>query len=250
VVFQSGAANLVPGDTNGTGDIFERDRWTGTTRRISVRGRGTQADGSSVQAEITPDGRYTIFTSEAADLVPGDSNGSWDIFVRDRRTARTTRVSESSTGEQANWPSEYPSISANGRYVTFSSIASNLVSGDANDSNDIFLHDRRTGITTLESRSSTGEQGNYGHTYAPDPVTSTNGRYIVFASAATNLVPGDTNDTSDVFVRDRVRGSTARVSVTDAGAQLDTDSGSPRITADGRVVLFDGYGVYLRCGPR
>jgi Tol biopolymer transport system component len=250
VVFETSAGNLVPGDTNGTLDIFERDRWTGTTRRISVRGRGTQADGSSVEAEITPDGRYATFTSEATNLVPGDSNGTWDVFVRDRRTARTTRVSESSRGEQANWPSEYPSISANGRYVTFSSVASNLVPGDANDTNDIFLHDRRTGSTTLESRSSTGEQGNYGHTYPPNPTTSTNGRYITFASAATNLVPGDTNDTSDVFVRDRLRGSTARVSVTDAGAQLDTDSGSPSITADGRAVLFDEYGVYLRCAPR
>jgi Tol biopolymer transport system component len=241
---------LVPGDTNEFFDIFVRDVRRGVTTQVSVSSSGRQSNGDSVNPAISANGRYVAFASLATNLVPGDTNGTWDVFVRDRRTARTTRVSESSTGEQANWPSEYPSISTNGRYVTFSSFASNLVPGDANENNDISLHDRRTGSTTLESRSSTGEQGDYGHTYAPNPTASTNGRYIAFASAATNLVPGDTNDTSDVFVRDRVRGSTARVSVTDAGAQLDTDSGSPSITADGRAVLFDAYGVYLRCAPR
>jgi len=197
VVFESDASNLVPGDTNGRYDIFLRDRQTDTTTRLSVSSAGTQGNDSSLAPSISADGRYVVFESDASNLVPGDTNGRYDIFLRDRQTGTTTRLNVSSTGTQGNGVSGRPSISADGRYVAFNSDASNLVPGDTNGRNDIFLRDRQTGTTTRLSVSSTGVQGD-GHSY--DPFISADGRYVAFNSHATTLVPGDTNGKQDIFL--------------------------------------------------
>jgi Tol biopolymer transport system component len=200
VAFESFASNLVPGDTNGERDVFERDRQFGTTERVSVSSSGQQGSGDSYYSSISADGRFVAFHSEAADLVPGDTNGEWDAFVHDRQLWTTERVSVSSSGEQGNGATYYPSINVNGRFVAFSSFATDLVPGDTNDFPDVFMHDRQLGTTELVSISSLGEQGNHNSLW---PSISADGRFVAFTSFASNLVPDDTNGQHDVFVRER-----------------------------------------------
>ena len=162
VAFWSHATNLVAGDTNGFWDVFRHDRTTGTTTRVSVDSAGNQMDTEDIRTWIHPaissDGRYVAFGAEAANLVTGDTNGVADIFVRDVVAGTTERVSIDGAGAQGDGASEYPAISADGRYVAFSSSASNLVAGDTNGAPDIFVHDRTTGSTTRVSVDSAGNQ--------------------------------------------------------------------------------------------
>ena len=141
VAFESYATNLVSGDTNGYIDVFVHDRQGGGTTRVSVTSDGAQGGTGSWNPSISADGRYVAFMSAASNLVSGDTCCS-DIFVHDRQSGQTTRVSVASDGAQGNNHSWYPSISADGRYVAFHSYASNLVSGDTNSAPDVFVHDR------------------------------------------------------------------------------------------------------------
>ena len=177
------------------------------------------------------------FSSEASNIVPGDTNSSRDIFVRDRLTNTTTRVSVDSAGNQGNFNNNLstPSISADGRFVAFASNSSNLVPGDTNNNNDIFVRDTLTNTTTLVSFDSAGNQGN---TDSDSPSISADGRFVAFASNSSNLVPGDTNNNNDIFVRDRLTNTTTLVSLDSAGNQANTYSNSPSISADGRFVAF------------
>jgi uncharacterized repeat protein (TIGR02543 family) len=235
VAFDSYASNLVSGDTNGEQDIFVHDRDTGITTRVSVDSNGTQGLGGSSNPAISSDGRYVAFHSGASNLVSGDTNGYQDIFVHDRDTGATTRVSVDSSGAQANSAALNPVISSDGRFVSFYSYASNLVSGDTNGVNDIFVHDRNTGITTRVSVDSSGVQGN-GISY--DTSISGDGRFVAFYSTSTNLVSGDTNRVDDIFVHDRNTGITTRVSTDSSGTQGNDDSFNPAISSDGRYVAF------------
>jgi Tol biopolymer transport system component len=252
VAFHSYASNLVPGDTNGTWDVFVRDRVLGVTERVSVSTGGEQTNGQSYYPSISGDGRYVAFQSDASNLVPGDTNGCFDVFVRDRLSGTTERVSVSSAEEQGNWHSQLPCISADGRYVAFHSSATNLVPGDTNVSPygdplpDVFVRDRAAGLTELVSVSTGGQQGNGGSGY-PGLSVSADGRYVAFDSEATNLVPGDTNGTWDIFVRDRLLGTTERVSVSTGGEQGNDYSGgyAVSISADGRYVAFASYASNL-----
>ena len=214
IAFDSSATNLIGLDTNGTIDIFLRDRKTGKTRRMSIRSNGTQGNGLSQIPDISGSGRFVTFMSNASNLVPGDTNATTDIFVRDRKKNKTTRVSTRSNGNQANGASSFPKISADGRFVAFESSASNLVPGDGNGTTDIFVKDRKTGKTRRMSLRSNGTQGNNPSNHAD---ISPNGRYVAFTSSATNLVGGDTNGASDVFLRDRKNKKTKRASVGNAG---------------------------------
>jgi Tol biopolymer transport system component len=234
VAFTSNASNLVPGDTNAVWDVFVHDRATGATGRISTASNNEQGNAGSSQPAISANGRYVAFTSKASNLVPGDTNALWDVFVHDRATGVTQRVSTNSNGQQGNAGSAEPAISADGRYVAFTSNASNLVPGDTNGVSDVFVHDRRTGVTRRVSEASELEQGN-GASSAP--AISAHGRYVAFTSNASNLVPGDSNEDSDVFLHDRRRGVTQRASI-GAGRQGNDDSYLPAITADGRSVAF------------
>ena len=205
VAFYSTASNLVSGDTNGAGDIFVNDLQTGVTKRISVASDGTQGNNHSQSPSISADGRYVAFHSTASNLVSGDTNGTGDVFVNDLQTGTTKRISVASDGTQGNGNSGYlPSISADGRYVAFESTASNLVSGDTNNTADIFVNDLQAGTTKLISIASDGTQGN---SWSDIPSISADGSYVVFASDASNLVSGDTNNLLDIFVYDRGYGT-------------------------------------------
>jgi Tol biopolymer transport system component len=245
VAFNSVAANLVSGDTNGVQDIFVRDRQTGTTSLISRDSAGIEGNGGSLYPKISADGRYVVFMSDATNLVAGDTNVKSDIFVRDRQTGTTTLVSKDSAGVEGNENSNYPSISGNSRYVAFESDATNLVSGDTNVKRDVFVRDRQSGTTTLVSKDSAGVEGN-DMSYLPS--LSADGRYVGFYSDATNLVSGDTNTASDVFVRDRNTGTTTRASKNSAGVEGNDMSSSSPVSADGRYVAFQSLATNLVSG--
>ena len=242
VAFSSSASDLVPADTNGLPDIFVHDRQTGQTERVSVHSNGTEANDIVYDPAISADGRYAAFSTSASTLVDGDGNTCADVFVHDRQTGETERVSVASDGTEGDNSSEYPFISADGRYVVFASCATNLVADDANDWPDLFVHDRETGQTALVSVASDGTQGNFCTPPLKRPLLgvsiSADGRYVAFASCATNLVDGDTNDWPDVFVHDLETGQTVRVSVASGGTQADDCSRDPSISADGRYVAF------------
>ena len=198
--FYSSASNLVAGDTNGSSDVFVHDRKKGTTVRASVDSAGIQGNGSSITPSISGNGRFVTFRSSASNLVAGDTNSVFDVFVRDRKKSVTTRVSVNSAAIEGNLGSHTPSISGNGRFVAFYSEASNFVPGDANNREDVFVHDRKKGTTTCASLDSAGTIGNND---SVNPSISSNGRFVAFQSSASNLVPGDGNGASDIFIRDR-----------------------------------------------
>jgi Tol biopolymer transport system component len=236
VAFASTASNLVPGDSNNREDVFVRDRQTGTTERVSVRTGGGQSNNPSSMPTLSADGRFVAFASAATNLVPGDTNNGDDVFVHDRRTGTTERVSVRTGGSQGNGSSAFffpPALSANGRFVVFDSFASNLVAGDSNLSEDVFVHDRQTGTTERVSVGSDGTQG-----AGNQPAISAGGRFVAFQSEADSLVAGDTNEALDVFVRDRRTGRTERVSVGPSGIQANGHSEQTALSADGRFVQF------------
>jgi Tol biopolymer transport system component len=224
--------------------ICASDSWAQVTQRLSIATSGGQANGISNYSSISADGRYVAFHSAATGLVVGDTNGVYDIFVRDRQLGRTERVSIDSLGAQANGDSYNPSISGDGRYVAFRSLATNL--GDAEISIfEIFIRDRQLGITELVSVDSARAPGNNSSDY---PAVSGDGRYVAFVSLATNLVAGDTNLAEDIFVRDRVLGTTERVSVDSSGTQANGHSYFASISGDGRYVAFASLATNLVAG--
>lgn len=207
--------------------------------RASVSQTGGQANGDSLGTSISGTGHFVAFASDASNLVPNDTNGSSDIFVRDLTTNTTKLVSTNSAGTEGNLASSSPAISSDGRWVAFSSYATNLVSGDGNGEPDIFVHDLATGVTKVVSVSSSGELGNNRSLF---PSISGDGSRVAFESRASNLVVGDSNNESDVFVHDLSTGATELVSQSSFGVQADTlhDRGSNEasISANGRSIAF------------
>lgn len=248
VAFSSSATNLIGLDGNGANDVFVRDRDKKKTRRISTRSNGGEANGSSSVQGISGDGRYVLFHSNASNLVPGDSNGTTDVFVKDRKTGKTTRVSRRTNGSQGNGPSDLSAISPSGRYVAFVSSATNLVPNDSNGSLDVFVHDRQNKKTVRASVANNGAQGN-GTSYRP---AMANNGSVAFPSVATNLVPNDANATWDVFVHNITTDKTRRVSVSSAGAEGNGNSGQlfapPKISANGERIAFDSLATTLVAG--
>ncbi len=254
VAFVSKATNLQPRlDVNGMFDVYVRDRQTGITHRVSLSSTPVAPNGDSHAPSISPDGRYVAFTSAATNLVAGDTNASRDVFVRDRQKAITERVSVAGISTQGNDASGRPAISADGRYVAFDSDASNLVAGDFNSQDDVFVRDRLTAFTERVSVSSTGTPSNH---FSYEPSISADGRHVAFTSAASNLV-GDTNGCTDVLVHDRWSSSTTLVSVNSSEVQADSCSMSPSISSDGRHIAFasiasnlfaqhGGFDIYVR----
>jgi hypothetical protein len=245
VVFISGATNLVADDTNEEPDVFVHDRQTGATTRVNVSSSGDESNEMSDKASISDDGTLVAFVSLASNLVANDNNSYWDVFVHDRQTGATSRVSVDSSGAEADGTSRAPRISGDGRYVVFESSATNLVADDANSFKDIFVHDRQTGATTLVSVDSSGAQTN-GESWTSS--ISSDGRYVAFLSMATLLVSGDDNWEDDVFLHDRQTSQTIRVSVDSAGAQADDRSTYPNISGDGRHVSFISDATNLVAG--
>jgi Tol biopolymer transport system component len=237
VAFASSAANLVAGDRNGADDIFVHDGWTGKTTRVSVASDGTEADGASSSPTLSGNGRFVAFMSSADNLVPGDTNGEPDVFVHDRRTGQTTRVSVASDGSQPA-PGSYQTLVADitpdGRFVSFTSRAANLVAGDTNGAFDVFVHDRWEHETT---RVSVGPGGAQGDGDSRGGSMSDDGRFVAFSSAATKLVPGR-RVISDVYVYDRRTGETTRASIRSDGTPARGNSDEAVISGNGRFVAF------------
>ncbi len=219
VVFSSSSTDLVAGDTNGEFDVFVRDRLNGTTVRVSVDSNGNEAQGESFDGRITPDGKFVTFSSYAPNLAPGGTSGAAEVFVRNLQSGTTTVVSVAGNGARGDDSSFESCISPDGRFVAFVSLATNLVDGDTNAFEDLFLRDLQGGTTERIDVSSGGAQvtGNL----AGSPVAlSDDGRYVAFSSSAPDLVPMDTNAVADVFVRDHQpgAGTTAFTSFCDPGS--------------------------------
>jgi Tol biopolymer transport system component len=242
VAFASTATNLVPGTTKGVNEIFVRVG-AGPVRRLTVGFGGVEPDSDSSQPVVSGNGRYVAFTSDADNLVAGDDNGNSDVFVFDLLTGALYRVSVSGRGIQARGASYNPSISADGHLISFTSGARNLVRLDRNKAPDVFVHDLYSGRTRIASVSGKGRQQNA--SVAP-PFTqfssiSGDGRYVVFDSDATNLVPGDSNGHTDVFRRDLSTGRTMLVSKNARGRQGNNDSFAPYTSQDGSVTAFESF---------
>ena len=236
IAFDSIATNLVTGDTNFVNDVFVHDSQTGMTTRVSVDSNGVQGNDYSGGSSISSDGRFVLFESRASNLVTGDTNSARDVFIHDRKTGQTSRVSVDSNGVQGNGNSGGASISSNGQFVSFSSSATNLVVGDTNGQQDVFVQDLQTGNNTLVSVDSVGVQGN-GH--SNNSSISSDGRYIAFTSYASNLAPGDITVERDVYIHDMQTGQTSLVAVDSSGNQADYISENPSISDDGRYIAFD-----------
>jgi hypothetical protein len=245
VVFESDASNLVAGDTNARRDIFCHDRQTGSTTRVSVGVGGTQSTGLSQWASVSADGRFVAFQGNGDDLVPGDMNLGPDIFVHDRQNGTTVRASTGTTAGQTFATSRLPSISDDGSCVSYYSNADDLVAGDTNFANDVFVYERLTAAITRVSISTAGNQAS-GSSWAS--AVSADGRFVAFESDANDLVGGDTNSRSDVFVRDRQLGTTVRISVDSAGAQANDGSYAPSIAGDGHLVAWRSTATNLVVG--
>ncbi len=273
VAFSSFANDLVPNDTNAVQDIFLHDRQTGVTLLVSVDSSGNQANDNAIYPSISGNGRYIAFQSDATNLVSDDSNGFQDIFVHDSQTGETVRVSVTHDGQQSNHDSFITinrAISEDGRFISFESLADNLVLNDTNSVRDAFVHDRdadndgifdEPGATTTVrvSVATDGTEGNGHLSESYQPALAGNGRYVAFQSFATNLVPNDTNLMLDVFVRDRDTDAdgifdepgavlTERVSVDSSGGQSNGGSGQAGITADGRYITFYSTATNLTDG--
>jgi hypothetical protein len=251
VVFSSLANNLVTGDTNGKSDVFLRDRLNGTTERVSIRSSGLQGNDTSYGLGVSSDGNLVYFESYATNLVANDTNGMPDVFVRNRATGKTTRVSVDTGGNEGDNYSYFGGMASDGSFVTFYSAATNLVPNDFNGKLDVFLHDLNSGIT---SRISTDPSGGDGNGDSELPRISADGRFVVYRSAANNLVANDTNGFEDVFVFDRATGVSDRVSVDSSGAEGNANSLDSvaagvstygAISKDGSIVVFDSEATNL-----
>lgn len=247
IAFASFDDDLVPGDTNEAYDIFVRDTRRRTTSRL-VRSDGGQIDLGTFSPSLSKNGRYLVFVSRSAHLVAGDRNGRFDVFVRDRRTDTTRMISRGIGGRPANGESIESVISANGRYVAFSSRAKNIVRNDTNRNRDVFVYDRVARRTIWSTVSSTGgHEGSIDNWRALQPDISANGRYVAFKSDAPNLVPGDGNRRHDMFIRDLHADTTQRVSVASGGREVCVGRfahrgaqchGGLSLSSDGRFVAF------------
>jgi flagellin-like hook-associated protein FlgL len=258
IVFESGATNLVVGDTNGSSDIFRYDVATGNTKRISVSDTGVEGIGSSTKTSVSEDGRFITYISLAGTLVAGDTNLSTDVFIYDSSLQTTTLVGKSTAGILGNAGSRIDGssgvlnpISRDGRYITFNSSSTNLVTGDSNTVDDVFLRDTLLGTTIRISTHTDGTEGNGASNSAS---ISPDGKYILYLSSASNLVSGDTNAGEDYFLYNRENGTTSRISVNSAGAQSD-DNQLPTFntwggvfSADGRSIIFQSDATNLVSG--
>jgi len=233
VAFYSNASNLVPGDDSFSDDVFVHDRLTGTTEIVSVNNSGDKGNSSSFRPDISADGRFVAFSSSADNLVPGPQLFH-QVFLRDRLLGTTERVSEDAAGNEGDGTSSLPAVSADGRFVAFETNAANLI-GDGSHESHVLVRDRQTG--TFE-RASADSAGNAADLLSGQPDITADGRFVTFYSLATNLVPGDTNNRRDIFVRDRQSGTVERVSVSTAGEEGNSESMWPKISDDGFVVAF------------
>jgi Tol biopolymer transport system component len=226
--------NLLPADADILADVYVYNRRTNQLALAGVATDGTKSNGQCCLPSISADGRYVAFESNASNLVPGDTNFMWDIFVRDLQAGQTTRVSVNTDGTEGNDTSQDSYISPDGRYVVFVGRATNLVAGDTNAVKDIFMHDRLWAHTVRISQRSDGTQADADCDY---PMISRDAGCVVFHSTATTLVDNDTNGQRDIFIFDGTTRGLTRVTGL-AGAEPNSWSSHPSLSADGRYVAF------------
>ncbi len=243
VAFLSGATNLAAGDTNSKADVYLKDMQTGAVKLVSVAADGVESDSDAMIPAISGDGRFVAFASAASGLAPGDTNGKVDVFIKDMQTGALTLVSTPGSGGAGNEASGFGSldISADGRFVAFDSVASNLVPGDENGVRDIFMRDMQTGAIALVSTSAAGAQGEW-DSYESVAI-SADGRFVAFSSDASSLISGDPNlnaGKTDAFIKDMRTGAISCVS-TSTGSPLPGQgkSGFVAISESGRFVVFE-----------
>jgi Tol biopolymer transport system component len=234
VVFSSFASNLVANDTNNERDVFVYDVLAESIELVSQNSSGVLANGASTEGSISDDGRFVCFTSDATNLVSGDSNAVKDVFRRDLLNGLTTRVSLGASAAQGNGASGKGRISGSGFVVAFESTATNLVASDTNGVKDVFVRDLNTSVTSRVSVDAGGSQvtGESG-----SPSLSEDGTIVAF-EASSALVGGDTNGDTDVYVWDLGVSTLSRASVGAAGAQAAGFSYLPGLSADGNLVVF------------
>jgi Tol biopolymer transport system component len=235
VAFGSLADDLVPNDTNGANDVFVENLATGKIERVSVGSNGREGSGLSYGPALSANGRFVAFTSYAGDLVRGDTNHSTDIFVHDRQTGMTRRVSVRSDGTDVRGDSRLATISGDGQLVAFQSDGAKLVKHDTNEADDVFVHNSATGTTKRVSVSTDGDEGLY---YSRTPHMSRDGRFVSFYSVSPNLTAHDTNGFDDIFVRNIERKTTHLVSLGNHEQQGKQPSDGSFMSADGRYVAF------------
>src|SRR5262245_28023893 len=233
--FNSLANDLVPSDLNGVYDVFMKDRTTGITELVSVDSAGVQGNRDSFLPFISPDGRFVVFSSLSNNLVAGDTNNKYDVFIRDRLLGTTERCSIRSSGLQGNDDSFALGVSSDGNIIYFESNATNLVAGDTNASGDVFIRNRATGKTT---RVSVDSSGNEGDSFSWFGGMAADASACCFYSACTNLIPTDFNGKVDVYVHDLVSGVTSRASADPGGNDGNGSSLLPRMSSDGRFVVY------------
>jgi Tol biopolymer transport system component len=198
IAFVSSATNLVASDTNSMGDVFLRDMQLGTIQRVSVAGDGAEANRSSSSPRVSADGRFVAFVSGATNLQTEEYNNTEDVFVRDVQQGTTQRVNVATSGTAAAASSYAISMSADGRFVAFDSVATNLGGGAGTSVLDVFVRDRTAGTTRFIPVSAIN--GLAGNLDSAGPAISADGRFVAFVSGASNLVAGDTNGLPDIFV--------------------------------------------------
>lgn len=248
ITFYSEASDLVPGDANGVDDVFLKDMQNGTLELISLSASGGPSDGPSWLSSISADGRYVCFDSITTNLVtPAVINYS-ETYVRDRQTGLTELVSVNDSGAQANNWTVLSRISADGRYVAFSSLADNLVPGDISDGFfDVFVRDRVANTTVCVSRGPGGIQANAS---SWRPTFSADGRFVAFSSQASNLVAGGTTPgRQHIYLRDAVGGAVTLMSATVGGVEGNANSYDPALSGDGRFVAFETHATNLLPPP-
>jgi Tol biopolymer transport system component len=246
VAFSSYANTLAANDGYAGRDVFVRDRIAGTTELISIGLNGQPANAQSYRASISADGRYVAFLSEANNLVAGDGNGFEDVFVRDRVAGTTEMVNLPGVGGQSGgFNTDNPQISADGRYVVWQTYAP-LVGGDVNGGRDIYLRDRATSTTERITVGLTNNGNPDGHAYLP--VISGDGRYVAFQSTATNLVAQPSGGWMHIYLRDRAAGTTQRVDLNNAGDAANNNSEYATISGNGRLIGFTSYATNLAAG--
>jgi Tol biopolymer transport system component len=235
VAFYSYASNFVAGDVNNLPDVFVKDFTTGTITLVSSNAAGIEGNSGSLHPVFSPDGGKVAFYSFASNLVAGDGNGVADLFVKDLASGEITRVSTAANGAEGNDASFGAVFSPDGSKIAFYSYASNLVSGDSNGAADVFVKDLATDEVTRVSTSAAGVQGTRD---SFSPVFSPDGSKIAFFSDAINLVTGDSNGVTDVFVKDLTTGAITRVSTNAVGAQGNQSSQFAAFSPDGSRVAF------------
>lgn len=236
IAFSSYSDNLVGDDINNNVDVFVHDQITGLTKRVSIASDGTQGHGNSGEADISGDGRYITFVSDANNLTsnPGSLSGV-DVYVHDQLLGQTILVSVTLDGWQSG-SGRAPSISSDGQHIAFYSIANNLALNDRGDSKwDIFLYSQATNNIIKVSTTSDGISADGD---SREPSISSDGRFITFQSGSTSLVPSDNNNFEDIFVFDRLLNTTKRVSINSAGDQANKPSYSPEISDNGQYITF------------